>query len=128
MGDDYGQLNTILGRGGTYNGNLNTVGFVRVDGRVVGNIKTDGNVVVTSEARINGSINAANLILAGKIKGDVKVAESLELLKDSVIVGNISCKSLKMDESVVIHGICQVTGNKSPEKVKRLGRVGELYG
>ena len=53
-------INTIIGNGSSILGDIQVNGFVRIDGNIDGNLKTDGNVIVGDNAKIRGNIGREN--------------------------------------------------------------------
>lgn len=103
-------LNTILGTGSIFFGDLELTGMVRIDGSVVGSIKTSGKVVIGGNARCECSIRAKSAVIGGIVKGDIIVDESLVLLEGSSVIGNIYAPKFETEEGVFIHGDCKFSG------------------
>ena len=50
--------NSLLGRGTVIKGDINTEGDIRIEGKVFGNIKVSGKLVIGEGAEIKGDIKA----------------------------------------------------------------------
>ena len=48
-------VNTIVGEGSFVAGNVNSMGFTKIDGDVKGNIVSKGRVTISQNARVKGS-------------------------------------------------------------------------
>ena len=103
-------VNTLLGPGSTFCGDIVVDGFVRVDGEFRGSIRTTGKIVVSELARCDASILARSAVIGGVVRGDVCVLERLSMLNGGVIVGNVFAPKLDADGEVVIHGDVEVSG------------------
>lgn len=99
-------INTIIGHGSAITGNLKINGFVRIDGDIDGNLQTDGNVIIGENARIRGNINAKSIIIGGIILGDVFANESVKLLSNSAVVGDILTHKIQIEDEAIFHGKC----------------------
>ena len=99
-------INTIIGKGSAISGNMKINGFIRIDGDIDGNLETDGNVIVGENARIRGDLTAKSVIIGGIIKGNVKALESVKVLAEAVVIGDIISRKVQVDGSAVIHGHC----------------------
>lgn len=99
-------INTIIGKGSAISGNMKINGFIRIDGDIDGNLETDGNVIVGENARIRGDLTAKSVIIGGIIKGNVKAAESVKVLAEAAVIGDIISRKVQVDGSAVIHGHC----------------------
>ena len=99
-------INTIIGKGSAISGNLKVNGFIRIDGDIDGNLETDGNVIVGELARIRGNLTAKSVIIGGIIKGKVTASESIKVLSDAAVIGDVISRKVQIDASAVIHGHC----------------------
>ncbi|MCS6821794.1 MAG: polymer-forming cytoskeletal protein [Microscillaceae bacterium] len=105
---------TIIGKGTTLDGNIETYGNIRVEGKVIGNIKSKAKVVLGDTAVVQGSLIAQNAELAGEIKGTVEVIELLVLKGTALVQGDIVCNKLVVESGAVFNGGCKM-GNVSKE-------------
>ena len=99
-------INTIIGKGSAISGNMKVNGFIRIDGDIDGSLETDGNVIIGENARIRGDLTAKSVIIGGIIKGNVKAAESVKVLAEAAVIGDIISRKVQVDGSAVIHGHC----------------------
>lgn len=110
------QSETRVGKGVIFNGDLETSGNVRIDGYIVGNVKSKSRVVLGDTAKIFGELLAQNAEIAGEIKGRLLVNDILSLKATSVIEGDIRCNKLIVESGAVINGSTQM-GNFAQEIV-----------
>lgn len=104
-----GQIDSLIGAGTQIEGNIRFTGGLRIDGEVKGNIDAvDGasssTLVLSEQARIEGSVNVAHLILNGTIVGFVTVSEALEMQSRARIVGDVDYALIEMHQGAVIEG------------------------
>ncbi len=99
-------INTIIGAGSAVAGDIRINGVIRVDGDVNGDIETTSNIIIGDKARIRGNIKAASAIVGGIVIGDVTAPKGIHLLSTCAIIGNVTTKSLQIDEDVVLNGHC----------------------
>ena len=104
-----GQIDSLIGAGTQIEGNVRFTGGLRIDGEVKGNIDavegaSSSTLVLSEQARIEGSVNVAHLILNGTIVGSVTVGESLEMQSKARIVGNVDYVLIEMHQGAVIEG------------------------
>lgn len=105
--------NTI-GEGTVLHGTLETFGNIRVEGKVVGDIRTKSKVAFGHSSQIEGNVLAQNAEMAGYVKGSVEVTEVLVLKATAVIEGDISTNKLVIESGAVFNGSCKM-GVKSKE-------------
>src|SRR3989344_5393414 len=97
---------TVVGASVKIEGDLVSEGDIRVEGLVTGKIKTTKNLYVGPMAKIEADTEAGNAIVAGNIKGDVKVKESLLIQETGKISGSITCAKLSISEGGHFTGTC----------------------
>jgi cytoskeletal protein CcmA (bactofilin family) len=103
-------VNSLVGAGSSLRGDLVVDGLVRVDGDIVGAIRSTGKVVVGQGGRCESSIQARSAIIGGVVKGDVCVTERLSVLDGAVILGNVFAPRMDAEGDIVIHGDVEVSG------------------
>ncbi len=99
-------INTFVGNGSFIKGNMKVNGFIRVDGDIDGDLETDGAVIISERARIQGNLTAKSAIIGGIVLGNVSAPESVKLLSTSAVVGDIITHRIQMDDNVIFHGHC----------------------
>jgi cytoskeletal protein CcmA (bactofilin family) len=103
MADQNGEV-TIVGTGARLEGNVVSAGNLRIDGQVKGQINADGDVTLSPQSQVEADIRAQNVSVAGKFKGNVIVKAKAHLARGGRIDGNITSKTLVVEEGGVFHG------------------------
>jgi cytoskeletal protein CcmA (bactofilin family) len=106
---DESKFNAFLGADTSYNGRLSFAGSVRIDGEFTGEITSEGTLILGKDARVSGKINVAQLILSGKIDGDIVVGKQTTMHKTAFLTGNIFTPVLMMEEGATLQGTVQMT-------------------
>jgi cytoskeletal protein CcmA (bactofilin family) len=104
-------VNSLIGAGSAFDGDLDVEGMLRVDGDVRGSIRVTGKIVVGAAGRVEASIRARSAIIGGLIKGDVYVSERLRLLSGGTVVGNVYAPRIEVEDGTCIHGYVEVSGD-----------------
>ena len=99
-------INTIIGKGSAISGNMKINGFIRIDGDIDGNLETDGNVIIGENARLRGNLTAKSVIIGGIIKGNIHAAESVKVLSEAAVIGDILSRKVQVEASAIFHGHC----------------------
>ena len=99
-------INTIIGKGSSITGNLRINGFVRLDGDINGNLETDGNIIIGDGARIKGDVKAKAVIVGGIVVGNILAQESIKLLSDSAVLGDVISRKVQIEDNATFHGHC----------------------
>lgn len=99
--------NTIA-KGTIVEGNIETFGNIRIEGRVKGNIKSKSKVVLGKSSDLEGNLLAQNAEIAGEVKGTLEVSEILILKPTSVINGDILTNKLIVESGATFNGNCKM--------------------
>ena len=99
-------INSILGNGSAICGNIKVNGFVRIDGDIDGNLETEGNIIIGENARIRGNVKGKSVIIGGIVLGNINAIESIKLLSDSAVIGDISSHKVQIEDTAIFQGHC----------------------
>jgi cytoskeletal protein CcmA (bactofilin family) len=95
---------STLGSGSVWQGNFQTDGSVRLDGKISGEVKAAGTVIITQGAMVNAVIQARFVVIAGNFDGQLYCSERLELLPTSRIKGSMTTPQISVGEGAFIDG------------------------
>jgi cytoskeletal protein CcmA (bactofilin family) len=104
--EDRAFVNSIVGEGTRFNGELDLNGLLRIDGDFTGTIKTTGKVLVGKNGRAECTINASTVVVGGAVKGNIYSSERVIVLSSGMILGNIYTPRLIVEEGVILDGEC----------------------
>ncbi len=108
--------NNIIGKGTTLQGDIETFGNLRVEGKIIGNIKTKSKVALGQSSDIHGNIVAQNAEIEGSISGKIEVSELLVLKSTANVHGDIITNKLIVESGSTIDGKCEVGVNNKEVK------------
>ena len=83
-------------------GDIESKADFRIDGVVEGNITTTGKVVVGKSGKISGKLNCSNADVSGSISGHIQISETLSLMSESYIQGDITTAKLSVEEGAQV--------------------------
>jgi cytoskeletal protein CcmA (bactofilin family) len=95
---------TIVGAAAKLEGTVVSAGSLRIDGQVKGQIQAVGDVTLSPQSQVEADIRAQNVSVAGRFKGNVVVKGKAHLARGGRIEGNITSKTLVVEEGGVFHG------------------------
>lgn len=104
---------TIVSSSMRIEGELKSNGNIKIDGIISGKIHTAADVLIGPNAQIDADIIAANAAVAGIVKGNVTVKNSLTILETGKLVGNVSCTALGIREGAYFSGNCRMQESKA---------------
>jgi cytoskeletal protein CcmA (bactofilin family) len=108
------EIIAFLGKGTEFKGVITYEGTIRIDGKVEGEIITKGTLVVGETAVINAEISAGTVVSGGKITGNIRAQEKVQLLSTAVQTGTIVTPVLVIEEGVTFNGKCEMDRSGIP--------------
>lgn len=101
-------IDSLIGMSTRIDGNVHFKGGLRIDGHVKGNVIADENeasmLVISEQAKIEGEVRVAYLVVNGEITGPVYSTELLELQPKARITGDVHYKALEMHGGALVSG------------------------
>jgi cytoskeletal protein CcmA (bactofilin family) len=97
---------TLISTSTVVEGKIRTDGSIRIDGTLIGDVAAKASVAVGLTGSVEGTVEARNVSLSGKVDGSVTALEKLVLEKKSVVKGDIRAARLVVDEGAIFDGTC----------------------
>ncbi len=102
------RIDSLIGAGTRIEGDITFSGGLRVDGHVRGNIKEaegqPSTLVLSEEAKVEGVIRVAHVVVNGTVVGPVHAQEYVELQSKSRVTGDVFYKTLEMHMGAIVEG------------------------
>ena len=95
------------------------MGDIRIDGTLVGNLSSTAKVLVGTEGVIQGNLRAEQADILGKVTGEVKVKDLLQLKQKCIVQGDIYTGKLQVEPSATFNGNCHMGANVVEINVER---------
>jgi cytoskeletal protein CcmA (bactofilin family) len=124
---DNGEV-TIVGAGARLEGNVVSAGNLRIDGQVKGQINAEGDVALSPQSQVEADIRAQNVSVAGRFKGNIQVKAKAHLARGGRIDGNITSKTLVVEEGGVFHGQSIMDGTSAAPQAAQAQKAEERTG
>lgn len=102
-------------------GEINSSGSVRIDGSVEGRLNIHGDLILGEKGKIKGEIQADNVILAGRIEGNVLAKGRLEITATGTMLGDASCNIIVIDEGGVLDGTSRMSRGEEKSRTPSTG-------
>ena len=109
---EFNKIDTILGESAVLEGVLKTSGTTRVDGRIKGEARSEGLLIIGESGYIEGDVTADDMLIAGQVKGQIHVKDRLEIADTGKVTGDIYTKKLVISEGAAFEGKCVMTEEK----------------
>jgi cytoskeletal protein CcmA (bactofilin family) len=82
----------------------------RIDGKLDGNVKTSGKVVIGKGGYIHGKVECVNADIEGNFNGELLVSDLLSLKASAVIEGTVSVTKLAVEPGATFNASCTMKG------------------
>lgn len=93
-------------------GSLKFANELTIDGKIVGEITSDGDLTIGENANVDGEIKTKSVIVYGKVNGNITVQERCELKSKAQLIGDLKAARLVIEEGATFVGKSEVTPNK----------------
>jgi len=105
----------ILSKDVEIKGSIKFTNELIIDGKIEGEIISDGILTVGENADIRGEIKTKSVTVLGKIHGNITVAERCELKARAQLVGDLKAARVIIEEGATFVGKSEVSsGGKTP--------------
>jgi cytoskeletal protein CcmA (bactofilin family) len=103
-----GPIDTLIGKNSSVQGDIAFFGGLHIDGRVIGNViaadGADASLSVSEEGVIEGSVEARNVVLNGRVNGDIKAQDRVVLGAKARVRGDVHYGVIEMANGAEISG------------------------
>ena len=107
-GESDGNSVNLIGAGTKIKGNIESEGDIRIDGTLLGTIRSKGKVVVGSTGVVEGEIICENADISGTVKIKITVANILLLKPTAKLTGDIITSKLAIESGATFSGSCSM--------------------
>jgi cytoskeletal protein CcmA (bactofilin family) len=94
-------------------GNLKCSGDFFFDGKLDGDLQTEGTLELGENATVRGNIGGTSVLARGKINGNVTARDRLEIKTRTEIVGDLKAAKLVIEDGVAFLGKAEIAPAKS---------------
>ena len=112
-------LASLIAQGLVIEGKIEGTGHVRIAGRFKGKVSIRGDLTIEQRAHISGEVQAENVVLKGKVEGNIHATSRVQLLETGVLIGDLKTSSLTVATGSSMRGKVEFgSGEPETEKVQ----------
>lgn len=100
------KISSVIGSDMAVDGNIRAKEAVRVEGKVTGDVESEGVLIISAGGSVKGNVKGSSIIIGGSLEGDLSSGGRTEVASTGKVIGNIRTKSLIVDENAVFQGQC----------------------
>lgn len=106
-----GNGTTLIGAGTTIKGDIISSSDLRIDGMVIGNVHSSSKIVIGAKGSVEGDISGNLADVIGKVTGNIRAKELLQLLGESNVTGDLYAGKLQVEPTATFNGQCHMGAN-----------------
>ena len=106
------KLESLIGASSKFKGDIDTKGTLRIDGSMEGNVNADW-VILGEKACLKGDVTARGIIVGGRVDGNLRAKEIVEVKAKGLVYGDISTSKLTIAEGGIFEGRSSMTKGES---------------
>lgn len=112
---------TYIAAGSHIEGRISGGTEVQIDGSLDGVVALEGHFVVARRGRIQGDVTARSVRVAGRVKGNIRATEKIDLASSGSIEGDMTAPLLSVAEGGTANGMIDI-GGTVPNGSSSVGR------
>ena len=85
-------------------GKIEGAGHVRIAGRFKGDINVRGDLTIEHGAKVNGSVRAERVTIAGELTGNIETAAHVELMQTGALTGDVKSTTFSVAKGSRMRG------------------------
>lgn len=122
---------TLIAANTEVSGDIHFVNQLYINGHIRGNVTADADseatVVVSEDGSVNGEIRVPNVVINGRVEGNVYATKRMELAQNAEVKGNVYYRLIEMQLGAMVDGQLvhdETLGNEQPN-VHKFPEAGE---
>lgn len=106
-----GNGTTLVSAGTTLKGDISSTSDLRIDGTIIGNVSSSSKIVIGASGSVEGDVTGSQADIVGKVSGNIKTKELLQLRGDCIVNGNVYAGKLQVEPTAIFNGQCHMGTN-----------------
>ncbi|MDR3046644.1 MAG: polymer-forming cytoskeletal protein [Bacteroidales bacterium] len=103
----------MIAAGTIITGDITSSCDCRIDGKIIGNIKSVNKVIIGESGEVEGIIECASLDIEGAVKTQLTVTELLSLRATAVLSGDVVVGKISIEPGAQFQGMCKMHNEQS---------------
>lgn len=108
VAEEISNSSNVIGKGTVLEGNIETFGNIRIEGKVIGNVKSKSKIALGTSSHIDGNVSAQNADIEGEVRGKIEISDLLVLKATAVVHGDILTGKLVVEPGALFNGSCKM--------------------
>jgi cytoskeletal protein CcmA (bactofilin family) len=124
--DNAGVMDTIIGEKARFKGEINSSGPICVNGEFEGRLSSGGEIIIARGSLVRGEVNGKNVIVSGRVEGNIIAHQSLEITKDGRVHGDLTGGRVVIEEGSSYRGRVKIEGaveGETEESAEKIAKI-----
>ena len=96
----------LIGNGTVIKGDIESSGDIRIDGHLIGSLKSNGKVVIGQTGVLEGDLTCKQADISGIVKGNIKTEELTAMKSTAKLEVDLTTKQLLIEVGAQFTGKC----------------------
>ncbi|WP_041497437.1 bactofilin family protein [Nonlabens marinus] len=105
-----GNSQNRIAAGTTITGDIASEAGFRIDGEIIGTLKTNAKVVIGKDGKIEGTLECSSADIEGTFSGTLKINGLLSLKSTAIIEGEVTTMKLSVEPGATFNASCTMGG------------------
>ncbi len=111
-----GAPSTVIATSAHVEGEIKGTGDIRIEGGLKGSIDSTASLLIAETGQVEGEFKAETVIVAGKVNGNIRADQKIELAASADMHGNLNAPRITIAEGATFEGQVVMSGKKAPQK------------
>jgi cytoskeletal protein CcmA (bactofilin family) len=90
---------------------------LQIDGKVEGSIALQGQrLTVGRSGQLNSEVHAREVVVFGKVQGNLRASDRVEIKKDGSVTGDITTSRISIEDSAYFKGASRSIGRRARQR------------
>jgi cytoskeletal protein CcmA (bactofilin family) len=103
------------------NGDLESAGVIKIEGRVTGSVRAGQQILIGAEAVVEGDLLTREAVVGGTVHGTIHAADRVEVQAQALVEGDIHTRNLVIQEGGRVNGMVTMRADGVPDNPAAIG-------
>ena len=102
-------LNGFLDSGSHLEGELRFEASFRVDGKLTGIVRSEGDLIVGESGEVEGELYVGQVFVSGTVRGTIRASRKIQIAPNGKVFAELDTPSLIIEDGATFEGHCAMT-------------------
>lgn len=102
-------LNGFLDSGSHLEGELRFEASFRVDGKLTGTVRSEGDLIVGETGEIEGELHVGQIFVSGTVRGKIRASRKIQIAPNGKVFAELDTPALLIEDGATFEGRCAMS-------------------